>query len=267
MPQSPGVDPTAFMLRRGSVGCLLIHGLTGSAAELRPLGEDLAQRDITVQAVLLPGHGQTPAHLMHTSSQEWCEAVVAAYEQLRSECEEVYVAGFSMGSLLALHVAAHHPVAGLVLLSPALCIRNPLLRLAPLLRHLKWSIPKDRNPEHSDLTDPNALKRSWSYDVWPLPAVYQFVAMQRLARAEVGRVTAPSLIVRSVNDMVIAPETGRVLFAGLGSADKEEMILYNSGHALIVDSEAEAVFEAAYRWIVAHSPRLSLSVTATILVS
>ena len=41
-------------------GVLLIHGFTGTPAELRELGEILHKRGHTVQGLLLSGHGTMP---------------------------------------------------------------------------------------------------------------------------------------------------------------------------------------------------------------
>lgn len=253
MPQLANLDPSGFFLPRGPVGCLLIHGFTGSAAEMRPLGDYLAARGVTARAILLPGHGATPAALARATHAQWLEAAGEAYEELRESCAEVHVAGFSMGSLLAVHLGAARSPATLALLSPALHVRQPLLRFSSLLRFLPWSLPKDRDPEHSDLTDPGANGKFWSYDVWPLPAVYEFYRLQLLARAEMALVRAPSLVIYARGDRTIAPRSGPALLQGLGCADKDELVLHNSGHGIVADSESEAVFEATYRWMAAHS--------------
>ncbi len=42
---------------------LLLHGYTGSASEMRPLGEYLHKQGYTVLCPLLPGHGTTVEEL------------------------------------------------------------------------------------------------------------------------------------------------------------------------------------------------------------
>jgi carboxylesterase len=42
---------------------LVLHGLTGSPWEVRPLGEALAARGFHVEAPLLPGHAGAPEAL------------------------------------------------------------------------------------------------------------------------------------------------------------------------------------------------------------
>ncbi|MBC8075201.1 MAG: hypothetical protein H7Y32_03920, partial [Chloroflexales bacterium] len=67
-----GADP--FDFAGGPVGLLLIHGLTGTPGEVRPMGEHLAAAGYTVRGVLLPGHGGDPAELFGVGWQRWVEA-------------------------------------------------------------------------------------------------------------------------------------------------------------------------------------------------
>lgn len=47
------------MLEGGEHGVLLLHGFTGSAAHMRPLGERLHSQGFTVMGINLPGHAQS----------------------------------------------------------------------------------------------------------------------------------------------------------------------------------------------------------------
>ncbi len=57
--QQPAPEPFELAPANAVVGCLLIHGLTGSPPEMRLLGDDLAAQGSHCLAPLLPGHGTT----------------------------------------------------------------------------------------------------------------------------------------------------------------------------------------------------------------
>src|SRR2546429_9501847 len=59
------------------LGCLLVHGFTGTPEEMRPLGEALAARGFPVYAVLLAGHGTDVAELARTCWTDWFASVEA----------------------------------------------------------------------------------------------------------------------------------------------------------------------------------------------
>lgn len=62
------LDPekvAAFRYDKGSVGCLLTHGFSGSPFEMRELGEYLAEKGVSVLCKPLPGHGTTPHDMLN----------------------------------------------------------------------------------------------------------------------------------------------------------------------------------------------------------
>jgi len=252
MTQFPWLDPAPFFFPGGPVGCLLIHGFTGSPPEMQPMGEYLARKGITVSGPLLAGHGTTPHDMARTTWQDWYASVEEAFQELKRQCEKVFVGGFSLGSLLASHLAAQHEMAGLVLMSPALWTRDWRMNFVPLLRHFIKFVPKDTDPQHSDLTDPEAYKRFWSYDVYPTAAVYQLLLLQKLVRSELGRIRVPTLVIYATRDMSISPQSGLATYERIAAQDKELLVLHNSGHGLVVDSECELVFQKTYEWMMAH---------------
>ena len=99
-----GAEP--FFLPGGSTGVLLIHGFTGLPAELVMMGRYLQQRGCTVLGVRLAGHGTTVEDMSHMTAEDWLDSVRDGYAVLRGSCEHIFVAGHSMGGLLALLLAA-----------------------------------------------------------------------------------------------------------------------------------------------------------------
>lgn len=248
------VDPSPFALEGGAIGCLLIHGFTGSPPEMRLLGEYLHARGLTVSAPLLPGHGTKPEDLNRVRWQDWVETVERALAELKITCRTLFVAGLSMGSLLTLHLAAAHPeLAGIVLYSPALKLRQRGLFLLPLVRHVIKQWPAGR-PEDTDLTDPEAPARLWHYQTFPTNGANELLKLRRVVWNELPQVRVPAIIFYATGDRMIAPDSARVTFERLGSRDKELVTLHNSGHCLTVDSEREAVFARTYGFILAHTP-------------
>ena len=137
------------------------------------MGDYLRGRNLTVSRPLLAGHGTTPEHLAGTTWHDWHACVHESFEDLQQCCEEVFVAGFSLGSLLAVHLGVHHRMAGLMLMSPAVWVGDWRVRLLPLARHFVKFVLKDADLQHSDLTDPEAYQRFWCYDSYPVAPAYQ----------------------------------------------------------------------------------------------
>ena len=244
------LDLNPFFFEGGPVGCLLVHGFSGSPPEMRPMGEFLAGKGLTVLGVRLAGHGTTPEDMATTGWRDWVGSAEAGFRELESLCEQVFVAGLSMGGLITLHLAAHHSVAGIVVMAAPAYIADWRFRLLPLARHfIRWFTPDIE----SDLTDPEAEKRLSAYQVLPIPCLVNLGQLVRLVRQELPQVKAPALIMQGEKDHHVPADSAQVVFDELSAADKELVWWPNSGHCITVDSEREAVWARAYEFIAKHS--------------
>lgn len=97
---------------------VLIHGFPGTPAEMRPLGELLYSRGITVHAPLLPGFGSEIATIGAYRWDDWLQVVIEAIDRADAETTRVALVGNSMGAALVLLAAQVRPVTALALISP-----------------------------------------------------------------------------------------------------------------------------------------------------
>ena len=246
MTQYPSLDPSAFKLAGGQVGVLLIHGFTGSATEMRLVGEYLNQHEITVSAPCLPGHGTTLADLNQRQWSDWTNHISEEAADLRSRCETVIVGGLSLGSLLTLYLAANVPdLAGAILYSPAIMVTDPRRHFLPIVKYLIRQLPK---PE-DHFTDPKAGSRLWSYDAYPTGASHEAMKLIERVKQCLPFVTCPILIIHSTADDTIHPDSARFIYDHVGSAEKDIITLHNSGHVLTLDSEWAQVAEQTFQFI------------------
>jgi len=242
------LDP--FFFEGGATGCLLIHGFSGSPPEMRPMGEYLAKKGLTVLGVRLAGHGVTPEEMASTGWRDWVDSAKEGLHELQARCDLVFVAGLSTGGLITLHLSAHHPLTGIIVMSTPAYIADWRFHILPMVQpFLRWVTP---NIE-SDLTDPQAKARLWSYNRLPTSALVSLRQLMHLVRRELSQVRVPSLIMQGVRDHHIPHDSAKVIYDALGSTDKEIAWWPNSGHAITVDSEREAIWAKAYAFINAHS--------------
>ena len=103
------MKPSEFRLAGGRSAVLLIHGLTGTPAEMRFVGNGLNRAGFTVLGMQLAGHCGDEADLLATGWRDWYASVVDAAARLRDEVDHLFVAGLSMGAVLALKLAIDRP--------------------------------------------------------------------------------------------------------------------------------------------------------------
>jgi carboxylesterase len=243
------LTPAPFFFAGGPTGILLIHGFPGSPAETRPLGEFLAGRGLTVAGVRLPGHGTIPEDLARKRRGDWTAACEAELLRLRDRCQTLFVGGLSLGSLLSLWLGAHHSdLAGLILLAPAVKVRDWRIYLTPVAQYFIKYAPVDHRAD-TDLCDPEALDRVWCYDTRPVAAAAQVLRLQREVRRLLPRVRQPALIMQGRNDDALPPDAAHIVHDRISSSNKTLIWLENSGHNVLIDSERERVWGETYEWI------------------
>jgi carboxylesterase len=246
-PEPSLADTAPFAADGGPVGVLVLHGFTGSPRTVRPWAEHLAAAGLTVRAPLLPGHGGTWQELAKTGWTDWYGAAERAFADLSARCEQVFVAGISMGGCLSLRLAETQGdrVSGLVLVNPSLAADNPLIPFTPVLKYLVRSIPSIGGDIKKPDAQEGAAKRT------PVASVATLPAMWKATVAELASVTQPVLVYRSTVDHVVGPASMKLLTAALPGADIRP--LANSYHVATLDNDAPEIFDGTLAFVQKHS--------------
>ncbi|MDF9812691.1 alpha/beta fold hydrolase [Streptomyces sp. SPB162] len=257
MPLIPGAEP--YSHDGGEVGVLLCHGFTGTPQSMRPWGEYLAARGLTVSVPLLPGHGTRWQDMQQTGWQDWYAEVDRALRELSARCSQVFVCGLSMGGALTLRLAERHghAITGIVLVNPSVKADSHQLKAVPVLRHLVPSVPGIT----SDIAKEGGVEIG--YDRTPLHAVHSLSRFWKLVRTGLPQVTQPLLLLHSRVDHVVHPSNTAVVLSKVSSGDVTETVLERSYHVATLDHDAEQIFEESYGFIRRLAPAVDKEVTAS----
>lgn len=234
----PGAEPWSH--QGGPNGVLVLHGFTGNPASMRGLAEAFAAAGFTVELPLLPGHGTTVDDLIPTGFADWLGHAETTYRSLADRCEQVVVAGLSMGGALTAWLGSEHPeIAGLV------CI-NAVVSVPPGMREAVSEVlasGADRfDGIGSDIADPDVVESA--YAETPLaPLLSLFDAADDLGD-RLARITSPLLVVTSTQDHVVPPENSD-LIAAQASGPVERLVCERSYHVVTQDYDKDLVIERA----------------------
>ncbi|KUO50315.1 MAG: hypothetical protein APF76_11440 [Desulfitibacter sp. BRH_c19] len=230
-----GAEP--FFLEGNHIGCVLIHGLSGSPSEMRLLGEYLHSKGYTVTAPLLPGHGTKPEDIRNFSWQDWYQEVAKALSQIKGRCTKIYLIGLSLGGLLALHGAVNRlPISGVVTMAPPIHMGNRLSYTAPLLKFFRKSVKKDRNPSTI-----NGNYRV-TYNEQITHGIHELLKLRGKVKRGLSKIKKPVLIIQSKDDKVSLPTGAQYLHNKIKSPLKILKWLANSGHVITMGAEREEMF-------------------------
>lgn len=246
---APFTRRSAEPVRRegGPVGCLLIHGFGGSPAEIRPLIDFLAAEGLTVFAPVLPGHGTSPEDLRRTRFPAWIRAAEAELAALRERCRAVHAIGFSMGGLIALYLAAHHPVDSVVTMAAPVKLNDWRQILVPLGKYLlPYYQSRIRNPEIAAQLEAN-------YELLPTAAIHSMLRLARRVRADLPRVTAPVLALQGDQDRWVAPDSAAYIVERVSSRARRLQLLPGRRHFIALEHGRDEVCRMVLSWVVEHS--------------
>ncbi|WP_448379133.1 alpha/beta hydrolase [Fervidobacterium sp.] len=235
-----------IFLRGGDTGVLLVHGFTGSPHDFEYMANELSKAGFTVSVPRLPGHGTCGEDFLTTTRYDWLRRAYDAYYDLQGICKEVYIAGLSMGGVIALIMAADLKPKKLVTLAAATHVFDKRIALTPLLALFKKKVVR-QNDEQYDDPDLQYLKSEyWSYN-WPKQASELYKLMKE-ARKKVPTITSDTLVVAARNDNTVPLSAAEFIYKNISSEKRKMLVFEKSGHVLSNDVEKEDVTKAVIEW-------------------
>jgi carboxylesterase len=237
------VEAAPFYFKRGKIGCLLIHGYTGAPAEMRWLGEQLANHDYSVLAPRLFAHGTDQEDLLRAKWRDWYHSVEDGYHILKGQCDQIFVVGLSLGGVLALLLGAQQSVSGIIALSTPYLLPDAVVKLLlPLIPIVSkfWRFKSKGVPYW---VDPEPQKDHVDYPAFPLVGASELHGLMKEMREQLPTIKNPVLIIHSKRDKSVSEKHPTRIFEYVGSEDKELKWLENSGHVITRDADKDRVLQ------------------------
>jgi len=243
-------------LQGGEHSILLIHGLTGSPFELKYVAQRLHASGFTVSVPCLAGHGATFQELARTRWHDWYATAKTAFDNLKKTHKTVSVGGLCMGAVLALLLAASekNDVKALALLSTTLSYDGWATPWYQFLITVVYYTPfrymayyTEREPfgiknERLRRQVMTALKNnSIGYLRFPCTAMHELQVLSRITRKKLREVTAPALIIHSLEDDLASIKNAEYVERHISSNYKKKIILNDSYHMVTIDNQRSMV--------------------------
>ena len=248
----------SFRYGDGDPAVLLIHGLTGTPVEMQAVGRGLAARGFSVYGLQLPGHCGSESDLLRTGWRDWYGGVEDSWRDISSRHADVFVAGLSMGALMAMHLSAQHPnkIRGLGLYSttliyegwaiPKLAFLLPLFLHTPFGRRYRfienfpYGIKNERLRQviHAAMVSgDSAAAGNLGMTGQSLRELKQLIAV---VKNEMRSIRTPALILQAKDDDITSPKNAEYLARRLAGPVTVEY-LDDCFHMITIDQQRDEV--------------------------
>jgi carboxylesterase len=213
-------------------GLLFIHGFTATPSELLPVARLLHEKGIDVYGPLLPGHGTSKEDLNQKTWADWYRVVTESITRLRLEHQWLFIAGLSMGGLLALLAAAEQKdLDGVIVINAPIFyypayVNEWTLRL---LRKIRSYWPKEKKE----------LENRFSYTHYPVEALLSMELMRKRVKAKLKEISIPAMVVQSGRDNDVPVKSTDYIARALKIPREQVVFLPNSHHVATMAAEKE----------------------------
>lgn len=227
-------------------GVLLVHGFLASAAEMRPVSDELLSLGFTQYALRLEGHGTSPADLDKQTWEDWVKSVNIAYKLLSMYVDEIIILGFSAGALLSFYKAAESPpnLRGVIAVNAVMKIQHKAMIFVPLMHGVSkvvGKIPalensmryKANKPEHPEV----------NYQSIPVSALYQLLQLIDEVTKKLEDVRVPCLLLQSTQDPVIEVQSSDLAQKKLTGSQVTLVEIESSKHGILYENVGDTFSE------------------------
>ncbi len=252
-------------------GVFLIHGLGGTQYDLGSMHKRLKNAGFVTHSLTLPGHGTRPEDLVGVTAEDWIDAVVAKYREVRDQHPTLHLMGMCMGSLLAAALAQReaHAKGRLVLLAAPIFIDGWATPWYGALRPLLYLLPGVPTRMKIEEEDPFGIKNeqlraivkakfergeNFHYRWVPLECMRQVDRLRRIVMAGAPKIACPTLVVHAREDELTSMRSANFLVEKIGGARARMVILEDSYHMICVDNDREIVAKNVLEFLGAAMP-------------
>lgn len=196
-------------------GVILVHGFLKSPQELNNIAERLRAKNITVHCPALPGHGEcSHGHtacvfeMVKSDLTGWKKKIEDVFLKVKSEVDEIYVGGNSIGACIAIWLANKHKVNGLVLMSCPIVVSR-VIAVGTKSFAIASKFIKNGSGGLPDIVSASVL------NLIDIKSIFKEIQII------LPKINIPTLIIHSKRDKVVLPKSAIYIYKRLGSPQKK----------------------------------------------
>lgn len=240
---------------------VLVHGVAEHGGRYRHVEDFLADRGVGSSILDLRGHGRSEGRRVWVQRFEsYLEDLDLFLRHVRSHASRVFLAGHSLGGLIAVRYAQTRPgtlrglIASGVALKASITPSPPVIWVLRQLNRLSSATPVPGLVKARHLCrDPEVVRR---YQGDPLIPTHLTTGLGlagleagHIALAEVDRIDVPTLVLHGGHDGVVDPVGSEELHSRLRVEDKRLKIYPGLFHEIFNEPEQDEVLGDVVGWV------------------
>ncbi|WP_226535758.1 alpha/beta hydrolase [Fictibacillus halophilus] len=236
--------PKPFFFEGGKRAVLMLHGFTGSSADVRMMGRFLQKKGYTCHAPQYKGHAVPPEELVHTGPEDWWEDVIGGYNHLKEKgFDEIAVVGLSLGGVFSLKLATEHPVKAVIPMCAPMYIKSEEVMYKGVCEYAEeYKKREQKSPEQIE-QEMEEFKKT------PMNTLKALQELLQSVRNSVDLVYAPTFVVQARHDEMINTDSANIIYNEVESEKKDLKWYENSTHVITLDKEKEKLHEDVYAFL------------------
>lgn len=207
-------------------GVMLVHGFTGSPADMRPLATALFEAGYDCHVPMHPGMATDIANLNSMTAAIWRETSLERWREHTERYAKTVLIGYSMGGSAAIQMAAEQAPDLLLLIAPFTRINDRRARFLPIAKHMIREVRLLPDMDYSDpdvrqwfkaalpdldIDDPEIARRIREETGIAAPVIDELRKFGALGLEAAGSVNCPVVVLQGHQDTVVHPRYTRQL--------------------------------------------------------
>ena len=238
------VAPKPFTFEGGKRAVLLLHGFTGTTADVRMLGRHLQKKGYTCHAPLYKGHGVPPEELVHTGPDDWWKNVEEGYQFLKDQgYDEIAVAGLSLGGVFSLKIGYTLPIKGIV---PMCAPMRPKTEDAMYKGVLAYA---EEYKKYEQKSSEQIKEEMEAFKETPMGTLKALQELIEDVRAHLDHIYSPVFVVQARHDEMIDINSADIIHDNVEADEKSLKWYEESTHVITLGKEKEQLHEDVYQFL------------------
>ena len=236
--------PQPFLFQEGKRAVLLLHGFTGTSADVRMLGRYLQKKGYTCYAPQYKGHGVPPEELIHTGPEDWWQDVLDAYDHLKTlGYDDIAVAGLSLGGVFSLKLGYTLPIKGIIPMCAPMHIKSEETMYQGVLAYAEEYKRRERKSDEQIAREMERFKQT------PMTTLKALQQLLQDVRNNIDMIYTPTFVVQARHDEMIDTESATIIYNEVEAENKNLKWYENSTHVITLGKEKEQLHEDVYNFL------------------